>query len=113
MLPSLLGLLDVLKRKTNRFGVRGRHSTLFPVELPSWLSEDDMHEMITRFKQLLLGEIYDMMRRYRRTLSRQSISNSSTGSHMSDFEVGTMQDHESVISKLAEFYDSDSDDKAN
>ncbi|KIM81780.1 hypothetical protein PILCRDRAFT_489866 [Piloderma croceum F 1598] len=40
--PVCWELLDILRDKCKQFHVCGRHSTLFPVELPSWLSEDYM-----------------------------------------------------------------------
>src|SRR6266436_3470737 len=84
--PVCWELLDILRNKCKRFHVRGRHSILFPVELPSWLSDDCMDEMISRFKQIVRDELIDMMASviYVRAPSRQSVADSTTGSHVDD-----------------------------
>src|ERR1700733_7248554 len=86
--PVCWELLDILRNKCKRFHVRGRHSTLLPVELPSWLSEECMDEMISRFKQIVRDELIDMMASvmYVRTPSRQSVADSPTGNHVDDNE---------------------------
>jgi len=70
----------------NRFGARGRHPTVYPIELPPWLPKRPIKEMVARFSQILREQIFTMMldranqRRARRS-SQQSASASSTGSH--------------------------------
>ena len=88
--PVCWELLDILRNKCKRFHVRGQHATLFPIELPSWLSEDCMDEMISRFKQIVRDELVDMMASvmYVRTPSRQNIANSTTGSRVDDDDEG-------------------------
>jgi hypothetical protein len=39
------------------FHVRGCHPTLFPVELPTWLSEHHLDQMISVYHQHLLNEV--------------------------------------------------------
>jgi hypothetical protein len=68
---------------TNRFRVRGRHPTVFPVQLPQWLPPKIMREMIARFQSFLALEIKTMMStdmQYGRTPSRKSQSARSSGS---------------------------------
>jgi hypothetical protein len=79
--PVCWELLDILRGHSKRFHVRGCHITLFPVELPSWFSEDHVDEMISRFKQIVQDELVDMMV-YVRTPSRPSDVDSTTGSHV-------------------------------
>ena len=70
----------------NRFGARGRHPTVYPVELPLWLPKRAIKEMVARFSQILREQIFTMMldranqRRACRS-SDQSASASSAGSH--------------------------------
>jgi hypothetical protein len=80
--PGCWEYLDIMRGKVNRFKVRGRHPTLFPFELPAYTSPQVMREMIIRFEGFLHDEILTMMMSTDRVRapSRQSISNSSTGS---------------------------------
>jgi hypothetical protein len=75
---------------TNRFRVRGRHPTVFPVQLPQWLPPKIMREMIARFQSFLALEIKTMMStdmQYGRTPSRQSQSARSSGYDSDDCDV--------------------------
>jgi hypothetical protein len=59
--PGSWELSDILRGKNNRFNVRGRHPTLFPFELPAYLSPQVLREIITGFQVLLYDEILVMM----------------------------------------------------
>jgi len=59
--PVCWELLDILRGGATNFNVRGRHATLYPVELPRWLPRDVMEQMVIRFKKILLIEITAMM----------------------------------------------------
>jgi hypothetical protein len=79
--------LDILRGETKRFSVRSRHATLFPVELPKWLSEPVVDEMIIHFQEILYHEILRMLKFESLDNcppSRQSVSDLSTGSHADD-----------------------------
>jgi len=86
--PVCWELMDILRTEPKQFQVRGRHATLLPVELPSWLEKGHIDEMITRFKQIVRDELVDMLANvvYVRTPPRQSVADSTTGSHMDDDE---------------------------
>jgi hypothetical protein len=86
--------LDILRGETKRFRVRGRHATLYPVELPEWLSPQVVDEMIIRFQEILYDEILRMLKfedSDNRPPSRQSISALRTGSHTDEPPLQTNQ----------------------
>ena len=90
--PICWEVLDILRGDTDRFRVRGHHATLFPVELPEWLSPRVVDEMIIRFQEILYNEILRMLKfeaSDKRPPSRQSISNLSTGSHTNESPLQT------------------------
>jgi hypothetical protein len=75
--------------------VRGHHATLFPVDLPSWLPEQVVKEMLKRFRKHLVDELHLMLRRtaldslpfakhHSRTPSMESASAKSTSADSSD-----------------------------
>jgi hypothetical protein len=93
--PICWELLDILRGKTKRFRVRGRHATLYPVELPEWLSPQVLGEMITRFQEIIYDEILRMLKFESLDNcppSRQSISDLSTGSHTDEAPLQTDED---------------------
>lgn len=59
--PVCWELLAFLTKQPADLTVRGRCATLSQVELPPWLPEGVMMEMLDRFKGLLLAEITTMM----------------------------------------------------
>ena len=90
--PICWELLDILRGETNPFRVRGRHATLFPVELPEWLSPQVVDEMITRFQEILYDEILRMLKfesSDNHPPSWQNISDLSTGSHTDEAPLRT------------------------
>ena len=44
------------------FGVRARHSTLYPVELPHWLPSEVAEEMVQRFRKYLRCQLEVMVK---------------------------------------------------
>jgi hypothetical protein len=52
----LLGLLQ-----DTRFGVRGHHHKMFPMELPPWLPKDYAQLMVDELRRMLCSEISAMM----------------------------------------------------
>jgi hypothetical protein len=80
--PVCWELLVFLTKQPTAFTVRARHITLSRVELPPWLPDDVMMEMLDRFKVLLLGGIAAVVteqgtkRLARKPLQRQSAPNS-------------------------------------
>jgi hypothetical protein len=74
-----------MEAPNDRFGVRGRHPTVYAVELPPWLPYKVMEDMVGRFERILDTQIFTMMvdrkRRHTRKSSGQSASAASTGSH--------------------------------
>ena len=92
--PICWELLDILRGETKRFRVRGRHATLYPVELPEWLSPWVVDKMIIRFQEILYDEILRMLKfedSDNRPPSRQSISALSTDSHTDEAPLQTDQ----------------------
>jgi hypothetical protein len=86
--PVCSELLNILRDTKHPFRVRGRHPTVFPVDLPPWLPRDVLLQMIARFRCFLLDEIKTMMSpklQHKRTSSEQSLSAMSNGSHMEDY----------------------------
>jgi hypothetical protein len=72
--------------------VRGRHPTVFPVQLPPWLPHDIMAKMVDKFENILLNEITFMhkpscTKKHSRHPSKQSISGLSIASDDSDSSV--------------------------
>jgi hypothetical protein len=87
--PTCWELLDILRGSTNLFNVRGRNTTLYPVELPLWLPDNAVEQMLTRFKAILLEQLYTLERDHKfrlfRTPSQDSISGMSTASRDSEY----------------------------
>ena len=89
--PICWELLSIL-RPDDAFHVRGHHSTVYPVELPSWLPDDTVQEMLDRFTNFLSREITTMIAEDRiaqkqghlRTTSLESNSGLSVASDDSD-----------------------------
>jgi len=54
-------LLDLLRTIATEFSVRGRHSILSPVQLPSWLPRHILEAMITKYEKYLVQEVTIMM----------------------------------------------------
>jgi hypothetical protein len=81
--------LDILRDSTNLFNVHGRHTTLYPVELPLWLPDNAVEQMVTRFKAILLEQLYTLEREHKPRLfctpSQDSISGISTASRDSHY----------------------------
>jgi hypothetical protein len=50
-------LLCLLRRKANIFNVRGKHATVYPVQLPPWLPRQILVEMVDQFKGHLLENL--------------------------------------------------------
>jgi hypothetical protein len=87
--PVCWQLMEILRGDSEDFRVRGRHTTMFPVGLPSWLPIDVLQQMVDRFKKFLLDELVTMVqsserlastRRHNRNPSQQSESGLSVAS---------------------------------
>jgi hypothetical protein len=80
-----------LSGQGKEINVRGRHPTVFPVQLPPWLPRHIMEKMVDKFEIILLQEITDMMhepaKSHSRHPSRQSFSGLSIASDDSDSSV--------------------------
>jgi hypothetical protein len=102
MLPSLLGAHGHLQRRDQAIQRPWPPSYPFPVELPAYLSQQVLSEMITCFKEFLYDEIVVMMmsKELVRARSRQSISNSSTGSQEDEPPVSTLDDDDETDNPL-------------
>ena len=83
--PACWDTLDSMEGPNNRFGVCGRHPTVFAVELPPWLPHKVTVDIVGRFERALDTQILTMMvdekKRHIRRSSEQSTSAASTGSH--------------------------------
>jgi hypothetical protein len=67
--PACWEYFDVLSKKhftpgAEMYKIRGRHSTLFPVQLPIWTPTDVVEELIIRFGQYLRTELDHMWRNH-------------------------------------------------
>lgn len=70
--------------------VRGRHSTLYPVELPCWLPGDVLEAILREFREFAQVQVQTMIERFRgpeqsrlvRSPSRESTSATSTHSNV-------------------------------
>jgi len=54
--------LAILRKKTEDFAVRGRHVSLFPVDLPPWLPDFAVAGMVALYRNRLLKELVAMPR---------------------------------------------------
>lgn len=59
--PACWEYFDILTNKLGLYKIRGRHSTVYPVQLPSWISPDIVQELIRRFSDYLRTELLIMM----------------------------------------------------
>lgn len=89
--PACWELMQVLKTNYDRrFMVRGFHTTVYPVQLPSWLPKHVVDQMVTRFEAhlrlalslLLESKSLETVRKTHRT--RESESNISVASTTTD-----------------------------
>ena len=64
--PACWEYLDILSKferqrgKAEMYAIRGRHSTVYPVQLPIWSRPDVVQELIKRFCQYLRSELDTM-----------------------------------------------------
>ena len=110
--PVCWELLDVLKGpddQFNRFGVRGRHPTVYPVELPPWLPRNVLEEMVTRFERILTEKISNMVRFDREKKRRRHKSRRASESEQSDSAVSTGSHQENLSGVDRLFWADDSD----
>lgn len=61
--PVCWELLQVLRAEPFEFKARGYHTSLYPVDLPSWLPESDIREMNNRFWKHLRREFDTLTQR--------------------------------------------------
>jgi hypothetical protein len=85
--PVCSEVLDIWHDPDHQFRVRGRHPTIYPVELPPWLPNRILSSLVSRFRTHLLYEIKTMMlpKLHYRSSSQQSDSAISTGSYNDDY----------------------------
>jgi hypothetical protein len=97
------------------YKVRGRHSTLFPVQLPIWSPADVVQELIIRFRQYLRDELDTMWSehqeqvprsRHRHTPSFQSVSSARTDASKNSVESNS-NDTVSSSMPMATYYEPD------
>jgi hypothetical protein len=91
--PVCLHLLGMLRRLPSDFIIRGDHSTLYPVELPPWLPEDILAQMLQKYEALWVKHLKLMMdsltspqKRRARALSIESQNVSDGDGHRSSFD---------------------------
>lgn len=70
--PNCWELLGILRRKATDFTVHNHHTTLSHVQLPPWVPQDVMMEMLDQFKQILLHQIIAMIEKQVREKHAQS-----------------------------------------
>jgi hypothetical protein len=76
----------------HKFDVRGRHDTVYSMELPAWLPIDILQKMVKRFRQLLHDEFVKMlmppMTRHSRKISESDFSSRSVSDSSQSKGVG-------------------------
>ena len=77
--PACWEYFDILSGNDRQEGkdtykIRGRHSTVFPVQLPSWSSPDVVQELIKRFDKYIGDELSTMWRKHVLKEEESSIS---------------------------------------
>jgi hypothetical protein len=97
--PVCWELLAVLRGDTNKYQVRGRHATVYPVDLPAWLPAGVLEEMIRRFRIYLRDELlilidqeHNSKKRHAHSLSMESAgfsTSTTTGSSRSKLSSST------------------------
>jgi hypothetical protein len=81
--PVCWELLQILRGATEDFSVRGHHATMYPVELPPWIPDYIVFQMLARFQQYLIGELLKLTvpaTRHKLSPSLESINTDSSGS---------------------------------
>jgi len=80
--PACWEYFDILSKKHGQvpsgakmYKIRGRHSTLFPVQLPIWTPTDVVEELIIRFKQYLRSQLDTMWRNHQEQVPRSGHRN--------------------------------------
>jgi hypothetical protein len=56
------------------YKIRGRHSTVYPVQLPNWSCPDIVKELIIRFDKYLQDELLIMLDEHRHMALKQQLS---------------------------------------
>jgi hypothetical protein len=80
--PSCWEYFDILSEKhkelerTQMYNIRGRHSTIYPVQLPAWTSPDVVEELIKRFREHLRNKLIKMKDQQK---MREKLTQSSRG----------------------------------
>jgi hypothetical protein len=59
--PVCWEFLTLLRGETDDFKVRGRHTTVAPVDLPAWVPEEVMKEMVERFRAIVRGQVLEVV----------------------------------------------------
>jgi len=102
--PVCLHLLEFLRKQPSDFVTRGDHSTVYHVELPPWLPDDILTQMLQKYETLLLKQLELMMnspatsqKRHTRALSieSQNVSDSDGNSPRSSFDSLYSEDEDS------------------
>lgn len=56
------------------YRIRGRHSTVYPVQLPNWSCPDVVKELITRFNRYLKDELITMWEKHLEMEGKKQLS---------------------------------------
>jgi|HubBroStandDraft_3_1064219.scaffolds.fasta_scaffold42557_4 hypothetical protein len=90
--PTCWDFLDVLRRDEGdpgHFRARGRHTTVYPVELPQWLPPRVCLEMVNRFRSHLRNQLAYMVSRQKSPVKLNFRQHSRTHSVESDSSFNT------------------------
>lgn len=63
-----------MRGKSGDFGVRGYHTTMYALELPSWLPPEVVEKVTVSFQKILLEEIVAMMGKQKPVKHTQNLS---------------------------------------
>ena len=86
-------MLQVLRRGTSGFDAHGYHTCFYPVELPPWLPDGDMAEMVSRFSEHLRRELLLFRRRGEQARLRHVKDSQSISSIHSNVTSGSLEEY--------------------
>lgn len=97
--PACWVYFDILHKRQNlegnekMYNIRGRHSTVYPVQLPIWTSPDIVQELNKQFSQLLVEQLTNLRE------SRMAASSASKSGHRSSNSMESVLSAVTSVSK--------------
>jgi hypothetical protein len=66
--PSCWDYFGISREKKEKYAIRGRHSTVYPLQLPVWANPVIVQELIEIFAKHLRNQLAEMMENHRGTV---------------------------------------------